>query len=209
VTDWLAWHRAYEDPESTLSRRLVVVQRILDDAVAALGRERLRVLSLCAGDGRDVLPVLGEWRDRKAISGRLIEAQPELVDRARTFVARERLEAVEVVCGDAARPAIYDGALPADLIVACGIFGNVSDADVHGFVESLPALCAEGANVVWTRHRHEPDLTPSIRGWFAEAGFEERAFDSPGPNDFSVGRHQLVLPPRAIPLRDPLFSFVR
>ena len=185
------------------------MRRRLDEAVSTQSGQRLRVLSLCAGDGRDVLPVLAEWRDRKAITGRLIEGEPQLASRARSSAAREQLDDIEVVCGDAARPASYRGATPADLVVACGIFGNVSDADVHRLIESLPALCADDANVVWTRHRHEPDLTPSIRAWFADAGFDERAFDSPGPDDFSVGWHQLVARRREIALRDPLFTFVR
>jgi hypothetical protein len=38
-----------------------------------------------------------------------------------------------------------------------GIFGNISDADVRTAIEAEPELCAPRADVVWTRHRHEPD----------------------------------------------------
>lgn len=31
--------------------------------------------------------------------------------------------------------------------------------------------------VIWTRHRRLPDLTPRIRAWFTDAGFDEVAFD--------------------------------
>jgi hypothetical protein len=39
----------------------------------------------------------------------------------------------------------------------------VSDGDIRRCVGLLPMLCAEGATVVWTRHRRSPDLTPQIR----------------------------------------------
>lgn len=32
--------------------------------------------------------------------------------------------------------------------------------------------------MIWTRHRHLPDLTPQIRAWFAESGFDEIALDA-------------------------------
>jgi hypothetical protein len=68
------------------------------------------------------------------------------------------------------------GAVPADLVLVCGVFGNISDDDVKTTVLALPTLCAHGGTVIWTRHRREPDLTGAIRTWFKEAGFVERAF---------------------------------
>jgi hypothetical protein len=209
VTDWIDWHAAYDEPGSDLTERLGVVQRLLDEAVASRDGERLRVLSICAGDGRDVLPVLARWRLRKEISGRLIEAHPALAAQARAVADRDGLDGVEVVCGDAAEPASYVGAIPADLIVVCGVFGNVSDNDVRRLIAALPRMCAARADVVWTRHRRPPDATPRIRDWFEANGFEERAFSSPGPNRFAVGRHELTHPAHDAELRGPLFTFVR
>jgi hypothetical protein len=209
VTDWLAWHAEYETPQSALSQRLSVVQELLAEAVVSHKDQHLRVLSICAGDGRDVLPVLARTGSRRKISGRLIELEPELAERARRELIRAGLRGLEVVCGDAARPANYSGAIPTELVLVCGVFGNVSDRDVRQIIDALPAMCALDANVVWTRHRRDPDLTPTIREWFTAAGFEERAFHSPGPGHFSVGRHQLVVSPRERRLRDPLFKFTR
>lgn len=66
--------------------------------------------------------------------------------------------------------------MPADLVLLCGIFGNLTEADVRNTIRHLPWLAAEGAFVIWTRGRFEPDLTPAIRAWFKEAGCEELAF---------------------------------
>lgn len=209
MTDWVAWHEGYGERTSSLARRLAVVRGLVDEALAAHREERLRVLSLCAGDGSDLLPVLGQWRARKLISGRLIELEPKLVDRAKASLARERLGRVEAVCGDAGRPANYDDAVPADLVTACGIFGNISDGDVERSIGVMRVLCATDGSVIWTRHRHRPDLTPAIRAWFADGGFQERAFISPGPDQFSVGWHQMSGEPQRNALPASLFTFVR
>ena len=79
---------------------------------------------------------------------------------------------------DASLVASFADALPADVLLLCGIFGNVSDRDIERTVQAAPALCRTGATVIWTRHRRPPDLTPQVRAWFTESGFEEVAFDA-------------------------------
>jgi len=63
--------------------------------------------------------------------------------------------------------------------------------------------------VVWTRHRRAPDLTPSIRRWFQEEGFEEVDFVAPKHAMYSVGVHRLVGEPRTLVEGRRLFTFVR
>lgn len=71
-SDWVAWHREYDEPDSRLSRRLSVVQahigRALDER-----RGPVRIISMCAGEGRDVLPVLAEHPLRADIAALLVE----------------------------------------------------------------------------------------------------------------------------------------
>ena len=59
-TDWLNWDREYDDPTSSLSRRLQVVQGYLGRILAEFGSggEPIRLLSICVVGGGDVLPVL-------------------------------------------------------------------------------------------------------------------------------------------------------
>ena len=70
-------------------------------------------------------------------------------------------------------------------------------------------LGAFGATVVWTRHRRQPDLTDSIRAWFAESGWVEKSFLSAGPDSWSVGVARLAVEP--LPFEAPLrlFTFTR
>ena len=112
--------------------------------------------------------------------------------------------------GDAALTDNYAAAAPADVVLACGIFGNISDDDIHRTVTSLPMLCAPHATVLWTRGwTPEHDLTPTIRAWFADAGFEELAFDAPPEWRYSVGVNRYVGRPRSLERGLTLFRFVR
>lgn len=118
------------------------------------------------------------------------------------------LDGLEVVDGDAADLSLVAHVAPAQVVLACGIYGNVVDSDVRPMAHSLPTLCAPGAWTLWTRHRQEPDLTPRIRSWYADAGFDEVAFDAPDDLPFGVGTARW---PHATPPVNPdvhLFTFV-
>ena len=168
-----------------------------------------RAVSLCAGDGRDLLDVLAEHPRVTQVRARLIELDPTLADRARQRAAAAKLDRVDVICADAALTEVYSGAVPADLVLLCGVFGNISDRDVQSTIDALPQLCARDATVVWTRHRRHPDFTPRIRRWFTAAGFAEDAFDSPGPDHWSVGMHSFLGEPQPLAPGAHLFAFIR
>ena len=128
--DWAEWHRAYDDPESRLARRLRVVQHHLRRAIDARPGP-IRIISMCAGEGRDVIPVLAQHRRRGEIIARLVELDLRNATAARTAIDEGNLDRVEVVVGDAALSDNYAGAVPADIVLACGVFGNISDDDIR------------------------------------------------------------------------------
>ncbi len=175
----MAWHELYDDPSSVLSARLRLVQAQLSDALDHAPAGPVRLLSLCAGQGRDVIGVLPAHPRRDDVSAVLIEADLENAETARREAATAGLPQVEVRQADAGRPSGYADARPADVLLLCGIFGNVSDADIRRTIVAAPALTAPGGTVIWTRHRRPPDLTPQVRAWFREAGFAEVSFSSP------------------------------
>ena len=207
--DWQAWHEPYADPGSPLSRRLAIIRRHIESWLDDVATERPIVLSVCAGDGRDLLQVLAQRKDSDRVSGVLIELDDDLCARAQEAIAEIDLRAIQVRCADAGDPASYTDAVPADLIILAGVFGNISDADVRGLVRLLPAMCRPGARVIWTRHRNAPDLTVAIREWLAEEFFRERSFTAPSDALFSVGVHDYVGP--SVPWDPPtsLFTFTR
>ena len=207
ATDWAAWHDDYRDPASALSRRLRVVQDQIRDALPRHPREPVRVLSLCAGRAEDLIGVLRGYAYANLVKARLIERDARNV-RAMAAAARLAGLRLEIVQGDAANPSLYAGRAPADLVLLCGVLGNISDADARRTVATLPALCRTGGTVVWTRSRRPPDLTPEIRRWFTEAGFAEWAFIAPESERFSVGAARFRGPPRALGFTH-LFTFIR
>ncbi len=99
---------------------------------------------------------------------------------------------------DAGDPAAYVKAVPADLVLMAGVFGNISDADVRRTIGALPQLCAAGATVIWTRTRRAPDLTPTVRRWLRAAGFIEETFHAPDGVLFYVGVHRFTGVPEAL-----------
>jgi hypothetical protein len=204
--DWRVWHEDYE-ADTPLARRLAIVQRHIGTFLASFEATPVRVVSMCAGEGRDLLGALAD-SDRRDVQGRLVELDPVLAETARHRARELGLDHLEVATGDAGESGAYAGAVPADLVLACGVLGNISDEDVENTVRALPELCASGATVIWTRHRKPPDLTTSVRRWLAEAGFEEVAFEGVADGPASVGVARFA--GRPLPLVDRhLFTFNR
>ena len=98
--------------------------------------------------------------------------------------------------------------MPADLVLVCGVFGNITATDISHTIGALGGFCGPGSEVIWTRHRRPPDATPSIRADFAAAGFEEVAFEDPDGFVLSVGRQRFVGAPAAFDPTAKLFDFV-
>jgi hypothetical protein len=211
LRDYVAWHDAYDDPGSSLSKRLrrvrAEIARFLDDTAP----RPVRVVSLCAGDGRDLLGVLADREDRHRVTGALVEILPELVQRARDVIDHLAMTGeLEVRQADAGLSDSYARAVPADLVVVSGVMGNISADDVRRLIHATRELTAPEATVLWTRGRMEPDLGPEIRSWFDEAGFASVAlFDDIEGSPMRLGVERLVAAPRALRPGRRLFTFLR
>jgi ubiquinone/menaquinone biosynthesis C-methylase UbiE len=210
VRDWVAWHGEYDDPDSALSMRLDRVAWHLSRALDAARAGQIRLVSLCAGQGRDVLRVLPGHPRMRDVWAVLVEASAENAAMARQQAASSGMTGVEVRHADASLIENIADVVPADVLLLSGIFGNVSDADIERTIAAAAWLCAEGGTVIWTRHRRPPDVTTQMRTCFESAGFEEQAFEALETEYLtSVGVHVLVerreRPPE-LP-RQPLFTF--
>lgn len=211
LRDYRAWHRAYDDAGSGLSWRLRTVQA----AITAFLDERagpLRIVSSCAGDGRDVIGVLAARADAARVRVTLLEIDPVLAGRAGAHAAAAGVDA-EVRACDAGRSVAYRGAVPADLVLLVGIFGNISHTDVVRTIAAAPQLCAPGARLLWSRGRGiDGDRNDAIRGAFAAAGFAEldyATFDAANRDRPAVGVMQYDGEPRPLLLGERWFRFVR
>jgi len=206
MSEWVQWHEGYE-PGQPLALRLGVVQGLIRSALDSRPPGPIRVISICAGDGRDLLGVLPGHPRRSDVHARLVELDPDLAARGAAR-ATDVSSSIDVVNADAAVTSAYAGAVPADIVLVCGVFGNITDDDVHRTVEQLPSLCAPDATVIWTRGTFPPDLTPAIRGWFEDSGFSELAFVAIPDTTVGVGANLLTSPPRAFDPNVRLFTFL-
>ena len=169
------------------------------------------MVSVCAGQGRDVIDVVATHPRGPEVSALLVELDPALVAFARSRAAAAGAgvaEQIRVVEGDASQCHWYVHDVPADIVLVCGVFGNISEADITRTIQAMPGFCAPGGHVVWTRHRLPPDRTPAIRADFAAAGFTELAFEAPEDSVMTVGHHRLDGPTAPFDPDQILFEFV-
>ncbi|MFG1704214.1 SAM-dependent methyltransferase [Nonomuraea sp. M3C6] len=204
--DWQAWHDEYDRPDSRLARRLRVVQDRIRLALESCSPGPVKVISLCSGQGHDLLDVLVDHSRRDDVRARLVELDPRNTAVARSAAAA-RLDRVEVVTGDAALADHYRGMVPADIVLTCGIFGNITDEDIERTIGFCPRLCATGGTVIWTRHRGAPDRVPLICDWFEECGFEREWVSDPQAG-FGVGVHRFTGRPQPLAMGERMFRFI-
>jgi hypothetical protein len=148
------------------------------------------------------LGVLADHPRRADVLARLVE-----LDERNTAVASRLAPDVEVVTADASLTDHYLDMVPANLVLVCGVFGNITDEDVRRTVGFCTRLCTTGGTVIWTRHRDAPDRVPSICEWFEEAGFERRWVSDPA-EEFGVGVHRFTGRPGPLVAGERMFTFV-
>ncbi len=138
-----------------------------------------------------MIDVVAEHPRRDDVAALLVELDHALVTFARARADGAGVgDVVRIVEGDASLSRWYAEQVPADLVLVCGVFGNISAADITATIETLPSFCRPGAHVIWTRHRRPPDATPAIRSCFAATSFTELAFEAPDGTVMTVGHHR-------------------
>lgn len=204
--DWHAWYGEYDDPGSELSRRLAVVRGELA-AVLADRTGPVTLLSLCAGDGRDTLPVLAS--STTPVTAVLVELDPDLAEAGRRQAAALGLD-VDVRTDDAGLVAAWMDVVPVDVLMLCGVLGNVSDADARRILTGAALMLQRGGTMIWTRGNHgsgDEDPSEWLRGLLLDAGWEERSFVRPVDASYRVGVHTWQRISSGF-LADRLFAFV-
>ena len=200
--DWREWHRHYDNPNSSTALRLAIVQRDLRRALAEAPRDEdgiINLITMCAGEGRDVLPVLAEQDGGERVKAILVEYDPNISQIASAAVENLGLSEVEVRTADAGTTDTYSDLPPAQILTVCSVFGNIPAADVRRTVATLPALMAPDGIVIWTRSEDEP--SQGVRRVFLEHGFTEMSFTITEDNLFRIGMNRLA--DRPADLRPP------
>lgn len=209
LRDYEQWLHHYDDPNSGLSWRLRHVQAWLGEELDRRPGP-VKVLSVCAGDGRDIIDVLAGRDDASRVESVLLEAHPGIADRARQRAATAGLTTVSVRTCDAADTSSYAGAVPADLVLLVGIFGNISRTDLSRTIAAAPQFCAPAATLLWSRGRDQDDVNAEIRAEFIAAGFSELDYEEAdlGAKP-ALGRMRYEGPPVPLVTGESLFTFWR
>ncbi len=207
--DWYEWHDLYKT-EPKLQQRLAIVQEFIAYSLNASADGAIRVVSVCAGDGRDLLGTLENHPRKHDVSARLVELNPQLVERGRETIKSLGLaKQIEFVNGDATIAANYVGAVPADIVIVCGVFGNLTDErELNRLLDNLSFLSKQGAFVIWTRgHSQGVAHSDNVRQILRASQFAEVNFQLTATGDMGVGLHRYIGENLLQPKEEQLFVF--
>src|SRR5215469_3668822 len=88
----------------------------------------------------------------------------------------QRQQQVQFAHGDATRSDAYEDSVPCQLILACGVLGNIAPETTASFIALASAACAHGGTFIWTRllsANNGAAHTTVIRRLLDAAGFDE------------------------------------
>jgi hypothetical protein len=207
--DWFEWHDLY-NTDAKLQQRLEIVRKYIAYSLDASPAGAIRVVSVCAGDGRDLLGALANHPRTQDVYARLVELNPQLVERGRATIESLGLsKQIEFINGDATSAANYIGAVPADIVIVCGVLGNLADeTELNRLLGNLSFLSKKGAFVLWTRgHSQGIAYSETVRKYFREFGFEEINFQLTATGDMGVGIHRYLGETLSVPKEQQLFVF--
>jgi hypothetical protein len=205
--DWYAWHRLYDRPNSKRAARLSQMQDLILRALDEQQGARVNVLSVCAGQARELLGAVERFTRPGDVHAHLIELDPRNVEYAERALREEGVGGVRTTVGDAGLRSHYEGIAPPDILLLCGVFGNLTQPDIERTIGLAQAIVRPGGIVVWTRHRNEPDCVPQIESWFASHGFTEIHSSDPG-DPVAITAHRLTGEGAPLPAENRVFTFI-
>jgi hypothetical protein len=208
--DWIAWHQGY-DLSPSRQARLRLVQAQIGDCLTGRPAGAIRVLSVCAGDARDLIGVLPHHPRRAAVRAWLVEANAELIRVGEQAAAAAGIaDQLEFLAADATLSSTYAGLVPADLVILAGVFGNVREVGVPRLIRGLSFLCRRGGDLVWTRHTELNDgarQIAAIRDAFRENEFTETRYELTPDGRYGVGAQRFAGQPAALADEEIWFEF--
>ena len=163
---------------------MMQVRRHVAAIVAEAPAGPVTVLSICGGQGRELIGALEDHPRRDDVRGRFVELDADNTAFASRWAAEAGLTGLEIVTADASLGASYDGLAPADLVVISGVFGHLSTSDRLHLIDFTRQLCHPGAGIVWTSHLSNDGPAEWLRRAFLERRFEEFEHELVPGDDF-------------------------
>jgi hypothetical protein len=203
--EWSGWpDEAYRS--ESYQQRLDEVQAHLRECLDLAPPGPVQLVSMCAGDGRDVVGVLRSHPRRQDVQALLVESDGETVTRGAAMSLEAGLgRQVRFEVGDATDFSTYVGHVPCDIMLVCGVWGHVPPDERSSLVAGLGSLVSPGGGVVWTRGvgggRRRFD---EVEQHFAHEEWELARLTTTRDQQWAVATHRRAGPPQ----RGRVFTFV-
>jgi hypothetical protein len=209
VGEWNDWHDAYQDESSELVGRMMTCRRHVAAVVSEAPEGPVTVVSICGGQGRELIGALEDHPRKGDVRGRMVELDPDNTAFASRWAAEAGLSGLEIVTGDASVASSYAGLPIVDLVVISGVFGHLDEDDRLSLIDFVRQLCHTGSNVVWTSHRSNNGPAEWLRRAFLERRFEELEYDIvPGDDfEFTVTRNLYTGEQQPFHAHEQIFTF--
>jgi hypothetical protein len=187
------------------------VKKQLTGHIDAAAPGPVRLISICAGDGRNVIETLRSHARRADVSAWLVELDIQSVAAGRRNAAELGLSRhVNLIHADATDFATYQMLAPADIVVLVGVWGHVSLNTRATLVNSLHFLCRSGGTVVWTRGAAKgPARVQQIRSLFSQSLWTELQFEFTPDMNWVIASYRNVGLSRELPASGRVFRFER
>jgi SAM-dependent methyltransferase len=207
---WSSWpEEAYR--QNRYHQRLLTVQEHLAECLDVVAQGPVRILSICAGDGRDVVNVIGSHPRRTDVCASLVELDGRSVAAGKSETARAGLTGeVHFFNADATVFETYASLPSADIVLLCGVWGHVPTDERLQLVRGIAALCKPGGKVIWTRGVSQGLIRfDEIRSVFARAAWEMVRVSITSDNGWAVVTSRYRGRPSELPANGRMFHFRR
>ena len=205
---WNGWpERAYQ--QDRYRQRLSAVQDQLAECLDHAPVGPVRIISVCAGDGRDAISVLTTHPRRHDVSAWLVEQdRRSILDGTRRAANFGLANTVTFLNGDATDYATYQRIAPADIVLLCGVWGHVPTLERVPLVRALTALCKARGVVIWTRGISTGlERLHEIQSKFATSSWELGRVSITPDKKWAVVIHRYLGLPNTLPTSGRLFHF--
>ena len=205
---WSDWpQRAYQ--QRRYQQRLAAVQQHLVECLDAAPAGEVRIVSVCAGDGRDLLGVLEMHERRNDVAAWLVEQSlPSVTAGAARADSLGLSGAMSFLHADATIYETYQGIAPADIVLLCGVWGHVPSHERTNVIRALACLCKPGGAVIWSRAVAKGMARlQQIQSLFATSSWEKVAVTITPDKSWAVATHRYSGPTVELPPDGQIFHF--
>jgi ubiquinone/menaquinone biosynthesis C-methylase UbiE len=208
LVHWSGWPElAYQRPH--MRERLRIVQEQLAECLDQAPRGPLQILSICAGDGRDVIGVLQSHRRQKDVEAYLVELNGQSVTEGIKQMEASGLEnVVNFINADATDYSTYKNLAPCDIVLLCGVLGHVPANGLAKLIHALASFCKPGGKIIWTRKISKGEhLLKQVQSQFDDNLWSPVRQDSTFNKKWVVCTYRYRGPALEIPRNGRIFTF--